>query len=82
MTLRDYQYLIWGILKDFLALSQQEILTGDGLFIDLKPSPVLTPLYDKLLQHTCIHIDKLACTIETTCSMPNEIPFMAAVPAY
>lgn len=72
MTHRDYQYLIWGILEDYLALSQQEILSGDGLFIDLKPSPVLTPLYDKLLQHTCIHIDKLACTIETTYSLPNE----------
>ena len=72
MALRDYQCLIWGILKDFLALSQQEILTGNGLFIELKPSTVLMPLYDKLLQHTCIHIDKLAGAIETTCSLPNE----------
>ena len=72
ITLRDYQYLIWGILEGYLALSQQEILSGDGLFIDLNPSPVLTPLYDKLLQDTCIHIDELACAIETTCSLPNE----------
>lgn len=72
MTVWDYQCLIWGILDQYLSLSQKEILAGEGLFVEPRSSPVLAPLYEKLLRHTCLSIDDFALKAETTSSLLNE----------
>ena len=55
LTLEDYQNLIFSLLA--VPLSSGE----GGQLIDTKGKPSLTPLYNKLLPHTCISIDDLAC---------------------
>lgn len=74
LTVREYQYLIYGILCMVLQFSQAELLEDCELFIDVNPSPTIAPLYDKLLQHTCISINKVAHALEaeTKDSLPNE----------
>ena len=72
LNLQDYQYLIFEILAHYLNLSQQEILEKKDIIVNPKTFPSLTPLYDKLLQHICIPIDKLAAEVENTRSLPNE----------
>ena len=79
LNLRDYQYLILSILNMSLNFSPEEILEG-GLFVNTQPSPALTPLYDRLLQHTCISIDELASEVETTPSLPNEFRSLRKYP--
>ena len=79
LNLRDYQYLILSILNMSLNFSPEEILEGD-LFVNTQPSPALTPLYDRLLQHTCISIDELASEVETTPSLPNEFRSLRKYP--
>ena len=59
LTSQDYQYLIYSIAAVYLTLSPEEILKGEGLFVDTKPSPTLAQLYEKLLPHVCISIDEL-----------------------
>ena len=59
LTPQDYQYLIYSIAAFYLTLSPEEILKGEGLFVDTRPSPTLAQLYEKLLPHVCISIDKL-----------------------
>ena len=51
LTPQNYQYLIYSIAE--------EILKGEGLFVNTKPSPAVTRLYEKLLPHVCISIDEL-----------------------
>lgn len=76
LTLQQYQHLIFSVFAVYSRFSPEEILEGKALFIDTKPSPDLTPLYDKLLQHTCIPIDELAHSAETTTSLKSEFrPF-------
>ena len=72
LTLQDYQYLIFSILGVSLSFSPEEILKGTVLFVDTKPTPVLEPLYDKLLQHASVSIDELAPKAKKTPSLPNE----------
>ena len=74
LTLWDYQHLIFSISYVSLNLSPEEILGGTVLFVNTKPSPALEPLYDRLLQHTCISIEELApkAKAEQTCSLHNE----------
>ena len=72
LTLQDYQYLIFSILGVSSRFLPQEILKGTVLFVDTKPSPALTPLYDKLLQHASVSIDELAPKAKKTPSLPNE----------
>ena len=72
LTLQDYQYLILRILSVSLSLSTEEILEGIGLLVDTKPSPVLTPLYDKLLPHICIPINEFVLRAEMHLPLPNE----------
>ena len=74
LTIRDYQYLIFRILSVVLKFSPEEVLEGSALYIDMNPSPSLAPLYDKLLQHTCVSIDGLTHGLEAEekCSIPNE----------
>ena len=74
LTLRDYRNLIFSISYVSLNLSPEEILRGTVLFVNTKPSPALEPLYDKLLQHTCISIEELApkAKAEQTYSLHNE----------
>ena len=79
LSLRDYQYLILSILNMSLNFSPEEILEG-GLFVNTQPSPTLAPLYDRLLQHTCISIDELASEVETTPSLPNEFRSLRKYP--
>ena len=59
LTPQDHQYLIYSIAAVYLTLSPEEILKGEGLFVDTKPSPALAQLYEKLLPHVCISIDEL-----------------------
>ena len=72
LTLQDYQHLIFSILMVVLSFSPEEILTTKVLFVDTKRYPNLTPLYEKLLQYTCISIDELARKAETPPSLHNE----------
>ena len=72
LTLRDYQHLIFGMLCVPLRFEQAEIAGGTVGFINTKPSPKLTPLYDKLLEHACISIDNLAIEAKKTPSFPSE----------
>ena len=72
LTLQDYQFLILSILSVSLSFSPTEILEGTGLCVNTKPSPILEPLYDKLLRHTCISIEELTLKAEKQRSLPNE----------
>ncbi len=72
LTLQEYQYLIFSILSVSSNFSPEEILEGKVLFVDTKPSPALTLLYDKLLQHACISIDELAAQAKAIPSLSNE----------
>ena len=71
LSLQDYQYLILSMLSTSLNFS---------LFVDRQPSPDLVPLYDRLLQHTCIPIDELASEMETIPSLPNEFLLLRKYP--
>lgn len=72
LALQDYQYLIFSIAVKLLSFSPEEIVKGEVLFIDTKPSDTLALLYDKLLQHICLSIDELALKAPGTKSLPNE----------
>lgn len=72
LPLKDYQYLIFGILTVPLKYSPDEILDGSVLFVETKPNPRIASLYDKLLQHSCVSIDELSRASETISSLPNE----------
>ena len=74
LTIQDYQYLIFKILRVALEFSPEEILEGSALLINMNPSPSLAPLYDKLLEHICISIDELGHALEGEAkhSLPNE----------
>ena len=80
LTAEDYQHLIFSILVVFSNLSPEEILKGVGPFVDTKPSPALTSLYEKLLPHTCISIDELARKAATPPSLPNEFLLLRKYP--
>lgn len=67
LTPQDYQYLIYSIAAFYLTLSPEEILKGEGLFVDTKPSPTLAQLYEKLLPHVCISIDELRDEAKLDC---------------
>ena len=62
LTLKEYQYLIFHALANYLKLTPEDAGQSKGLFISPHP-PCLEDLYDKLLEHNCVSIDKL----------PNEI---------
>ena len=72
LTLKDYQYLILRILQVYLNFSPKEILSGEDLLVDTKPSPTLTSLYEKLIPHTCISIDELRDEAEKPSGLKNE----------
>ena len=72
LSLQDYQYLILSILSVASSLSLEEIVEGSELFVDTQSSPVLAPLYNRLLQHAGISINELASEMETTSSSPGE----------
>ena len=72
LTLRDYQYLIYGILTVCLSFSPEEILSGEGLLVNTKLSPTLTSLHEKLIPHTCISIDELRDKAKKYSSLNNE----------
>ena len=80
LSLQDYQYLILSILSVSLSFSLEDILDGSEIFVDTQPSPDLVPLYDRLLQHTCIPIDELASEVEITPSLPNEFLLLRKYP--
>ena len=79
LSLQEYQYLVLSILSVSLSFSLEDILAG-GLFVNIKEPPVLEPLYDRLLQHTCMSIDELASEIETAPSLPNEFRLLRKYP--
>ena len=72
LTLQDYQHLIFGILVEVLKVPPAEILTTEVLCVDTKRYPTLTPLYGKLLPHTCISIDELARRAVMPPSLSND----------
>ncbi len=77
LTLQDYQHLIFSILGVSLEFTSEEILEGTVLFVNTKPSPILEPLYDRLLRHTCIPVEELAPKMaevgaEKKRNLPNE----------
>ena len=72
LNLKDYQYLIFSILNINSNFTPEEILDGSALFVGMNQYPDLTPLYDKLLQHTCICIDELPLRARTASSLSNE----------
>ena len=72
LELQDYQYLIFSTAVVPLNFSPEEIPEGKVLFINTKPSDILTPLYDKLLQRVCLSIDELALRAQEIESLPNE----------
>ena len=73
LTLRNYYHLIALVVVKYLNLSPEAILEGEeSLFINLKGSPSLKPLYDKLLPHDCISVDTLAAKTEKSTGLTNE----------
>ncbi len=72
LTLEDYQYLIFGILRVCLSFTPNDILSGESLFVNTQPSPTLTSLYEKLIPHTCISIDELRDEAEKPSGLKNE----------
>lgn len=73
LTLRNYYHLIALVVLKYLNLSFEAILAGEeSLFIDLKGSPSLKPLYDKLLPHDCISVNTLAAKTEKSTGLTNE----------
>ena len=80
LSFQDYQHLILGILLVPSNYSPKEISEGTVGFIGTKPSPDLTPLYDKLFQHICISIDELANKAKNTPSLPNEFSLWRKYP--
>ena len=72
LTLQDYQYLIYTILNVTSHFCPEDILEGDALFVDIKRYSDLTPLYEKLLQQTCVSIDELPHRTETSNPWPDE----------
>ena len=80
LSLQDYQYLILSILSVSLSLSLEDILDGSEIFVDTQRFPDLAPLYNRLLQHTCIPIDELASEVEITPSLPNEFLLLRKYP--
>ena len=69
LTPQEYQYLILGIVAPYLRVPPEKIGNTE-VWVNTKPSPLLTPLYEKLLPHTAIPIDELA--EETLSSLDNE----------
>lgn len=69
---QDYQFLIFGLLTVALKVLPEEILAGSEISIDMKPTPSLGCLYDKLLPHVCVSIDELAHKAKKIPSLPNE----------
>ena len=80
LSLQDYQYLVLSILSVSLSYSLKDVLDGSEISVDTQRFPDLIPLYDRLLQHTCIPIDELALAIETTPSIPNEFLLLRKYP--
>ena len=72
LTLQDYQYLIYSIFNVTSHFCPEDILEGDALFVDIKRYSGLTPLYEKLLQQTCVSIDELPHRTETSNPWPDE----------
>lgn len=73
LTLRNYYHLIALVVLKYLNLSLEAILEGEeSLFINLKGSPSLKPLYDKLLPHDCISVHTLAAKTEKSTGLTNE----------
>ena len=72
LTLRNYYHLIALIALKYLNFSLESIVEGESLFIDLKRSPDLKPLYDKLLPDACVSVDTLASEAEKSTSLKNE----------
>ncbi len=72
LTLQEYQYLIFGILLQYLRISRKEILAGEGLVVDLKLSPSVASLYDKLLPHVSISLDQLVNETQKRANLENE----------
>ena len=79
LSLQDYQYLILSILSVSLSFTLKDVLDGE-IFIDIQRFPDLVPLYEKLLQHTCISIDELALEMERTPSLSNEFLLLRKYP--
>ena len=69
LTPEESQYLILGIVAPYLRVPPEKIGNTE-VWVNTKPSPSLTPLYEKLLPHTAIPIDELA--EETLSSLDNE----------
>ena len=73
LTLRKYYHLIALVVVKYLNLSPEAILEGEeSLFIDIKGSPGLKPLYDKLLPHACISVSTLAAETGKPTGLTNE----------
>ena len=72
LTLQEYQYLICGILWQYLKISRKEILAGEGLVVDLKLSSSVASLYNKVLPHISISLDELANEARKSTNLENE----------
>ncbi len=72
LTLKDYQYLIYGILRVCLSFSADKILSGEDLLVDTKLSPTLTSLYEKLLAQESIPIGELKNKAKKYSGLNNE----------
>ncbi len=72
LTLQEYQYLIFGILRVCLSFTSNDILSGESLLVNTQPSPILTSLYEKLIPHTCISTDELRDEAEKPSGLKNE----------
>jgi hypothetical protein len=72
LTLQGYQYLIFGILLNYLKISRKGILAGEGLVVDLKLSSSVASLYNKLLPHISISLDELANEAQKSTNLENE----------
>ena len=79
LSLQGYQYLILSILSVSLSFTLKDVLDGE-IFTDTQRFPDLVPLYERLLQHTCIPINELALEVERTPSLPNEFLLLRKYP--
>ena len=80
LTLQDYQHLIFGVYDEYRDILPQEVSKGTAPFFNTKPSPTLTPLYEKLLRHTCISLEELVQKSKETPSLPDEFSLWRKYP--
>ena len=72
LTIKEYQYLIFGMVSKYLLTTRGKILANEGLVFNFESSPFLTSLYDKLCPHVSISLDALTSIAQKPTNLENE----------